>query len=214
MTVFDLGHHKIQMPLLIFRPTADTLAPRSVAAYQIDCAILLCLARGFPPSEPCTRARAEMIRRIMLWPIEPPLQLWRCPMRAGLPMSEPAGSLVTEAVFVPRPTPDLMNTPQVPSRRWEAFGADVTDHVMAIRVYDLTYRRHRNRDGDCIVSANLRMGTYNRSWNFHWGRAALTMSPDWFFDTHYTTCSGACFRGIGMEWRDREEVKRTEVVRY
>lgn len=62
--------------------SAITIAPRQAAAYQIDCAILLCLAGGFPPSEPCARARAEMIRRITPWPIEPPLQLWRCPMRA------------------------------------------------------------------------------------------------------------------------------------
>lgn len=50
--------------------------------YQIDCAILLCLAGGWPASVPCTRARAEFIRRITPWPIEPPLQIWRCPMGA------------------------------------------------------------------------------------------------------------------------------------
>ena len=50
------------------------------AAYPIDCAILICLSGGFPPSVPCERARAEFIRRITPWPIEPPLQIWRCPM--------------------------------------------------------------------------------------------------------------------------------------
>lgn len=50
--------------------------------YQIDCAILLCLAGGWPASEPCARARAEFIRRITPWPVEPPLQIWRCPMGA------------------------------------------------------------------------------------------------------------------------------------
>ncbi|WP_149758676.1 hypothetical protein [Roseivivax sediminis] len=49
-------------------------------AYQIDCAILLCLSGGWPTSAPCTAARAEFIRRITPWPIEPPLQIWRCPM--------------------------------------------------------------------------------------------------------------------------------------
>lgn len=49
-------------------------------AYPIDCAILLCLAGGFPASAECSAAHAEMIRRITPWPIEPPLQLWRCPM--------------------------------------------------------------------------------------------------------------------------------------
>lgn len=51
--------------------------------YQIDCAILLCLAGGWPASVPCARARAEFIRRITPWPIEPPLQIWRCPMGAS-----------------------------------------------------------------------------------------------------------------------------------
>lgn len=77
-------------------------------------------------------------------------------------------------------SPDLLHVPEFPSRLCEAFGEDVTDYVMAIKVYDLTYRRHRNRDGDCdcIVSASLRMGTYDVNWNFHWGRAALGMSPE------------------------------------
>lgn len=48
--------------------------------YPIDCAILLCLSGGWPASVPCARARAEFIRRITPWPVEPPLQIWRCPM--------------------------------------------------------------------------------------------------------------------------------------
>jgi len=51
--------------------------------YPIDCAILLCLAGGWPASVPCSRARAEFIRRITPWPVEPPLQIWRCPMGAS-----------------------------------------------------------------------------------------------------------------------------------
>lgn len=209
--------HRLRLPFLFVTAVAATVlaaAPRPASAYQIDCAILLCLAGGFPPSEPCTRARAEMIRRITPWPIEPPLQLWRCPMRTGLPMSEPATPRVNNAVFVLRPTPSLVSAPEFPTRLWEAFGEDVTDYVMAIKVYDLTYSRRRNRDGDCIVSGRLRIGTYDRNWDFRWGRAGLSMSPGWFFDTHDTTCSGVWFRGIGMEWRDHEGSKGTEVVRY
>ena len=209
--------HRLRLPVLLVAAVAATVlaaTPRPASAYQIDCAILLCLAGGFPPSEPCALARAEMIRRITPWPIEPPLQLWRCSMRAGLPMSEPAKPWVTEALFTPRPIPDPLDLPESSSRLWKAFGEDVTDYVMAIKVYDLTYRRHRNRDGDCIVSANLRMGTYDRNWDFHWGRAALSISPDWFFDTHYTSCSGVWFRGVGMEWMDYEGVAGHETIRY
>ncbi len=55
----------------------------SAQTYQIDCAILLCLSGGWPASVPCSRAKAEFIRRITPWPIEPPLQIWRCPMGAS-----------------------------------------------------------------------------------------------------------------------------------
>lgn len=57
-----------------------TPAQVQAQGYQIDCAILLCLSGGWPASVPCTRARAEFIRRITPWPVEPPLQIWRCPM--------------------------------------------------------------------------------------------------------------------------------------
>lgn len=62
-----------------------TAAPQRAEAqtYQIDCAILLCLSGGWPASVPCARAHAEFIRRITPWPVEPPLQIWRCPMGAA-----------------------------------------------------------------------------------------------------------------------------------
>ena len=41
-----------------------TAVPQPAAAYKIDCAILLCLAGGSPPSATCVAARAEFIRRI------------------------------------------------------------------------------------------------------------------------------------------------------
>ena len=52
----------------------------SAQTYPIDCAILLCLSAGWPESAPCRQARAVFIRRITPWPVEPPLQIWRCPM--------------------------------------------------------------------------------------------------------------------------------------
>lgn len=63
-------------------------SPSNAQSYPIDCAILLCLSGGWPASEPCARARAEFVRRITPWPVEPPLQIWRCPMGASF---EPAG---------------------------------------------------------------------------------------------------------------------------
>lgn len=52
-------------------------------AYPIDCAIFLCLAGGWPSSPDCNAAKAEFIRRVTPIPVEPPLQLWRCPMGAA-----------------------------------------------------------------------------------------------------------------------------------
>jgi hypothetical protein len=58
----------------------ETSARAQAQAYPIDCAILLCLSGGWPASAPCAQARAEFIRRVTPWPVEPPLQIWRCPM--------------------------------------------------------------------------------------------------------------------------------------
>lgn len=65
--------------------------------YPIDCAILLCLSGGWPTSVPCARARAEFIRRITPWPVEPPLQIWRCPI--GASYNEHAISHPTDRIF-------------------------------------------------------------------------------------------------------------------
>lgn len=66
---------------VILTVTSSSLPmPARAQTYPIDCAILLCLSGGWPASVPCARARAEFIRRITPWPVEPPLQIWRCPM--------------------------------------------------------------------------------------------------------------------------------------
>lgn len=46
--------------------------PQKARAYDIDCAIMLCMAGGFPPSAVCARAYRTMIRRITPWPSRPP----------------------------------------------------------------------------------------------------------------------------------------------
>ena len=75
---------------LVTGAVAASLLAGPVAAYPIDCAILLCMAGGFPASAECSAAKVEVIRRITPWPIEPPLQLWRCPM-GGSAVSLPNG---------------------------------------------------------------------------------------------------------------------------
>lgn len=46
--------------------------PQKARSYDIDCAIMLCMAGGFPPSAVCARAYRTMIRRITPWPSLPP----------------------------------------------------------------------------------------------------------------------------------------------
>ncbi|WP_234172509.1 hypothetical protein [Ruegeria pomeroyi] len=75
--------------------------PARAQTYPIDCAILLCLSGGWPASVPCARARAEFIRRITPWPVEPPLQIWRCPMGASYetPPASNSADRIFEALF-------------------------------------------------------------------------------------------------------------------
>ena len=75
--------------------------PARAQTYPIDCAILLCLSGGWPASVPCARARAEFIRRITPWPVEPPLQIWRCPMGASYKTAPTPNSVnrIFEAFF-------------------------------------------------------------------------------------------------------------------
>ena len=86
---------RIQKALALTGPTVPTQA--HTQTYPIDCAILLCLSGGWPASTPCARARAEFIRRITPWPVEPPLQIWRCPM--GASYNGPARSRPTDRIF-------------------------------------------------------------------------------------------------------------------
>ena len=87
------------LALALAGPISPTQA--SAQTYPIDCAILLCLSGGWPASLPCDRARAEFIRRITPWPVEPPLQIWHCPMGAsfdGPARSRPTDRLI-DALF-------------------------------------------------------------------------------------------------------------------
>ncbi len=95
---------KKTLPSIITALTVATTSlpmPASAQTYPIDCAILLCLSGGWPASVPCARARAEFIRRITPWPVEPPLQIWRCPMGASFETAPAANGAdrIFEAFF-------------------------------------------------------------------------------------------------------------------
>ena len=71
------------LPALLLGLGISTASITPAAAYPVDCAILLCLAGGWPASTECAHARTVFIARITPWPVEPPLQIWNCPMRAS-----------------------------------------------------------------------------------------------------------------------------------
>lgn len=145
---------------------AATLAfvlPLPSAAYPIDCAILLCMAGGFPASAECSAAKAEMIRRITPWPIEPPLQLWRCPMGINPKVAALAG------ITPPQLGPDGL-TPNVRAYR------------DAMEIYHIRYRRFRDKEGDLLVEDSTQAGTYGRTGAFSWQHASFEEGPAWLAD--------------------------------
>lgn len=194
-------------------------------AYPIDCAILLCLAGGFPASAECAAAKVEMIRRITPWPIEPPLQLWNCPMT--IPASLMA-ELALPAVDV---GPDGL-TPEVRAFR------------DGIEIYHINqYRRWQSSDGDNVID-NTSRGVYGADGRFSWVPSSYERGPAWLaevsggrtitvqtctrtsggendtciaWDTHSENRAGNSFgalRGVAIRTRDHGGRFTTEFARY
>jgi hypothetical protein len=75
---------KFKAGKMLFGVALSVFLPAPASAYEVDCAILLCLSGGWPASAECSHARDVFIQRITPWPIEPPLQIWRCPMGSAM----------------------------------------------------------------------------------------------------------------------------------
>lgn len=135
----------------------------TAAAYPIDCAILLCMAGGFPASAECRAAKAEVIRRITPWPVEPPLQLWRCPMGVS------PDDAILAGIAPPQLGPDGL-TPEVRAYR------------DAMEIYHIRYRRFRDKEGDILVEDGTQAGIYGRPGAFSWQRASFEQGPEWLAD--------------------------------
>ena len=138
--------------------SATMLLPTPAAAYPVDCAILLCLAGGWPASAECVHARAVFIARITPWPIEPPLQIWNCPMRASFPVTEGPLNRLLDIAFPAEDPQPLLTKPEDMAgilRVQDAADVDISDpafdFVRSIRVFEITFQQHRNSDGDCKI---------------------------------------------------------------
>lgn len=194
-------------------------------SYPIDCAILLCLSGGWPSSVPCSRARSEFIRRITPWPVEPPLQIWRCPMGASFEPSQPAMSRprLHEAVLQ-EPEAGLISFDISPNLHLIQERADIDisgaefNFVRSIRVFDVRYaRQHESgRDGDCNRSAVVRLGTYGTQGEFSWRRATTSSLPYAHvgLERWGQNCPSIYHRSVFVDWRDYEGNYGFEQVNY
>jgi len=196
---------------------ASFVTTQPAQAYPVDCAILLCLAGGWPASAECTYARAVFIRRITPWPIEPPLQIWRCPM--GVSYNVP-GTSIAPQVWSAQQTIGSTLTDLILAQDLEG-GADIDirglefDFVRSIRVWDVRHYSHRERrrDDDCSEHHNMRLGTYGAQGEFGWQRTTPAAAPQWVLPSRRCMLSN-WRRGVGVEWEDHEGNHGYEWVAY
>lgn len=193
------------------------VSPQAAKAYQVDCAILLCLAGGWPASAECSYARAVFIRRITPWPIEPPLQIWRCPM--GVAERGPLQSAAPQIWQASEPVGS--NFTQVILAQVVEGGADIDisglefDFVRSIRVWDVRHYSHRERgrDDDCSERYSMNLGTYGTQGDFNWQRSTPAAAPTWVIPSRRCSSSSSR-RGVGVEWEDHEGNHGYEWVAY
>ena len=191
--------------------------PKPAAAYPIDCAILLCLAGGWPPSAPCAAARAEFIRRITPWPIEPPLQIWRCPMGAAYQLDLPESPMARLQRIAGGRLPDY-------GRSNGTADIDISDPafdvVRSIRVFSVERLRQQLRPSsqgaECHRSFRIRVGRYGQQGHFYWRPGLPRMLPAAFAGDELfgLTCPRVSTRAVFVDWRDHEGRYGFEQVNY
>lgn len=201
---------------------AAATAPSPSAAYPIDCAILLCMAGGFPPSAECTAAKAEVIRRITPIPVEPPLQLWNCPMRMDPDLARQIGL-------------SLANVGA------DGLTPDVRKYRDAIEIYDVrSFSKKSGSEASGEYIDHTARGIYASDGTFSWVAASYRNGPAWLSDVPggtkvaITRCvrysrDGDCtaketigslngyngpLRAILMRFRDHEGKYHTDFVKY
>jgi hypothetical protein len=222
---------KDRFPALLFGVGLSTAVITPAAAYPVDCAILLCLAGGWPASAECAHARAVFIRRITPWPIEPPLQIWNCPMRAGL---RDAGTLLEktrlleisapQSVGLATPLNAVLVNDGPNASSWLSLiaeedysgangSADIDisgreyDFVRSIRVFSVEHARQwwGGMDGECKQQQVVRLGTYGAQGEFVWRAATVAELPESFRGLERWgagSCPQVKARAVYIEWWD------------
>lgn len=208
------------LPALLLGLGLSTASVTPAAAYPVDCAILLCLAGGWPASAECAHARAVFIARITPWPVEPPLQIWNCPMRAAYRKPAPTERLFEANAGARRtatPAPSLRATPlplPVANRADVDISEPAFDFVRSIKVWHVEYRHHENRNGDCNETDRTLLGSYGLQGDYSWTRSSAHAAPAWMGIRTACTRAGGLYRGVGVEWVDHRGKQGHELVRY
>ncbi len=206
------------------------VSPTVAIAYPVDCAILLCLSGGWPASAECNHARAVFIRRITPWPIEPPLQIWLCPL--GVAFRAPAQDRFSNrllnagvkngagAQFTPAVQRSGDGIADQLVQKLVAFRqADVDisgpefDFVRSIRVFHIQYTMIVGRDQECEQYDNTLIGSYGTQGDFFWAGFSYAGVPDWY-PKRTNVCGLKSERAVAIEWRDFEGNLGHEFVRY
>ena len=201
--------------------TVTGMTSGKAEAYPVDCAILLCLAGGWPASAECAYARAVFIRRITPWPIEPPLQIWNCPMRASFRKTDrPMDRLFEVALRAKSPDP-LVSMPEHIAgflRVQDIADVDISDpafdFIRSIRVFEITYQQHRSSDGDCNSWGSVYRGSYGEQGDYTRRRSSTSAVPDASDFAIPTSCSSYWHRSVFVEWRDYDGTYGHEEVHY
>lgn len=223
---------------------AASLTPQRAEAYPIDCAILLCLAGGWPASAECSRARAEFVRRITPWPVEPPLQIWRCPMHttAGLDdaLGGTQGAMTRLAAALGRANPQQgleQSVPEVAPAVLHAVDRDTLLGAILLQVqvegdaadidisgpeFDFVrsirvwhvVASQHQGRDDCIHSDGTRLGQYTIQGQYHWQRSHVGTLPPAFGHNPTGWCSSYRYRAVFVDWRDHEGNYGYERVDY
>jgi hypothetical protein len=161
------------------------------------------------------------IRRITPWPIEPPLQIWNCPMRASFRPTERSIDRLFEAVFpaegpaplvsIPEPAADLL-------RVQDSADVDISDpafdFVRSIRVFEITYQQRRSSDGDCNSWGSVYIGSYGEQGDYTRRRSSTAAVPEASDFAIPASCSSYWHRSVFVEWRDYEGTYGHEEVHY
>jgi hypothetical protein len=186
---------------------ASLTTPQQADAYPVDCAILLCLAGGWPASAECAHARAVFIARITPFPIQPPLQIWRCPMHSSISHDGPASPVARfyDIAFRGEPTmswigdespqPAVMNSEmarEIANSFVQQVQADVYDPDNGVASIDISsaqfdfvrsirvfhvQARQYMGRDDCFRWDTTRLGTYGLQGDFAWRSSSVTALP-------------------------------------